>query len=99
MNKKELMEFMEHGREKGLGVVLYLNIPKLPAKEQIGVPNINLKGKMNYINETYTDDLEYKKDTRIKIIDVCYIDYEDFDEEPINDYSMGINKDTKEMKY
>lgn len=75
-NKMKLLETsFEEAKSKNLDVALELTVPTCEATEIIVVKNANLDYKLNYYKESYNEDLELKRFTEIKILNIKVGDF------------------------
>ena len=75
-NKMKLLEAsFEEAKSKNLDVALELTVPTCEATEIIDVKNANLDYKLNYYKESYNEDLELKRFTEIKILNIKVGDF------------------------
>ena len=75
-NKMKLLEAsFEEAKSKNLDVALELTVPTCKATEIIVVKNANLDYKLNYYKESYNEDLELKRFTEIKILNIKVGDF------------------------
>lgn len=67
MKKKDLLKRMEDAKIDGMGVMLIVSIDEYPEYEYIVVRNKNLKKKINYIDDTYDENLNHKNTDKVSI--------------------------------
>lgn len=70
-NKMKVLEYyFNEAKEKDLDVALELTVPDSLETEIIIVKNGNLDNKLNYYKQSYNEDLELIRFTKIKIINI-----------------------------
>lgn len=70
-NKMKVLEYyFNEAKEKNLDVALELTVPDSLETEIIIVKNGNLDNKLNYYKQSYNEDLELIRFTKIKIINI-----------------------------
>ena len=70
-NKMKVLEYyFNEAKEKNLDVALELTVPDSLETEIIIVKNGNLDNKLNYYKQSYKEDLELIRFTKIKITNI-----------------------------
>lgn len=72
MNNKmgNLEKAFEEAKNNNLDIALELTVPTCEATEIIIVKNANLDYKLNYYKESYNENLELKRFSEIKILNI-----------------------------
>lgn len=72
MNNKmsNLEKVFEEAKNNNLDIALELTVPTCEATEIIIVKNENLDYKLNYYKESYNENLELKRFSEIKILNI-----------------------------
>ncbi|MGG5319191.1 hypothetical protein [Enterococcus sp. AZ072] len=73
MKKEEFLEKIDKAITNGWGIKVYVNMPDLPKPEIICNPPENIKGKRDYYDKAYDDDMKLKTLDQINIIDLQFL--------------------------
>lgn len=70
LTMKEMVQFFEDVKEKGLDMVIKLKMPNQEEPEIIMNYNKSIDAKLEYYKKTYTDDLVHKNNPDIQIKEI-----------------------------
>ncbi len=70
LTMKEMVQFFNDVKEKGLDMVIKLKMPNQEEPEIIMNYNKSIDAKLEYYQKTYTDDLVHKNNPDIQIIEI-----------------------------